>query len=83
MDAIAALRLVKVPAAALESALHLAQALLERPDEDPLLLEAAAGLAAVLPQYLAAARPPTPAAPPARLRPAPEPTVSTLGVLRA
>jgi len=84
VDAIAALRLVKAPAAVLESALHLAQALLERSGEDPLLLEAAAGLAAVIPQFLPAARPQPPTiTPPARLRPVPEPTVSTLGILRA
>ncbi|MFJ2864125.1 hypothetical protein [Kitasatospora sp. NPDC087314] len=74
VDAIAALRLVKTPAAVLESALHLAQALLERPGEDPLLLEAAEGLAAVIPQFLATARqPPTSPAPPVRLRPVPAP----------
>ncbi|MFB7668351.1 hypothetical protein ACFC1R_31270 [Kitasatospora sp. NPDC056138] len=85
VDAIAALRHVRTPAAVLESALHLAQALLARPGEDPLLLEAAEGLAAVIPQYLPAARTPapTPPAPPVRLRPAPEPTVSVLGTLRA
>ncbi|WP_327071836.1 hypothetical protein [Kitasatospora sp. NBC_01302] len=64
----------------MESALHLAQALLARRGEDPLLREAAAGLAAVIPPYLAAAR--TPAPPSTRLRPAPEPTVTALGGLR-
>ncbi|MFI9788475.1 hypothetical protein ACIHEI_33925 [Kitasatospora sp. NPDC051984] len=90
VDAIAALRMVKAPVAVLESALHLAQALLDRPGEDPLLLEAAAGLAAVIPGCLATARrpaaptpPAAPVAPPVRLRPAPEATVSTLGILRA
>ncbi|MFD4905166.1 hypothetical protein [Kitasatospora purpeofusca] len=85
VDAIAALRHVRTPAAVLESALHLAQALLARPGEDPLLLEAAEGLAAVIPQYLAAARSPaqTQPDPPVRLRPAPEPTASGLGTLRA
>ncbi|MFE7526659.1 hypothetical protein ACFU7Y_13135 [Kitasatospora sp. NPDC057542] len=67
VDAIAAPRHL-TPAAVLESALHLAQALLERPIEDPLLLEAAAGVTAGIPQYLAAARtpPPTPSTPPTR-----------------
>ncbi|WP_371484894.1 hypothetical protein [Kitasatospora sp. NBC_00315] len=81
-DAIAALRHVRTPAAVLEAALHLAQALLDRPREDPHLLQAAEGLAAVIPQYLTPAR--TPAAPPsARLRPAPEPAVSAFGTLLA
>ncbi|MFG2910871.1 hypothetical protein ACGF13_38225 [Kitasatospora sp. NPDC048286] len=80
-DAIAALRHVRVPAAVLESALHLAQALLDRPGEDPLLLEAAEGLAAVIPQYLSAARTPTPAQPPARLRTVPSPTITGTGTL--
>ncbi|MGW2542119.1 hypothetical protein ACWC5I_14930 [Kitasatospora sp. NPDC001574] len=90
VDAIAALRMVRAPAAVLEAALHLAQALLDRPGEDPLLLEAAEGLAAVIPRHLAAARqqlaPPTP---PTRLRPAPvpdpgpDPTVAGTGRLLA
>ncbi|MEU8927029.1 hypothetical protein AB0D10_39940 [Kitasatospora sp. NPDC048545] len=87
VDAIAALRMVRAPAAVLEAALHLAQALLDRPGEDPLLLEAAEGLAAVIPHHLAAAR--TPPAPPTRLRPAPapapdpDPTVAGTGRLLA
>ncbi|WP_043478203.1 hypothetical protein [Kitasatospora sp. MBT66] len=87
VDAIAALRMVRAPAAVLEAALHLAQALLDRPGEDPLLLEAAEGLAAVIPQHLAAAR--QQPAPPTRLRPAPvpdpgpDPTVAGTGRLLA
>ncbi|MFB7678320.1 hypothetical protein ACFC26_43695 [Kitasatospora purpeofusca] len=81
VDAIAALRHVRAPAALLESALHLAQALLEQPGTDPLLLEAAEGLAAVIPQYLAAARTPPPPPPPARLRTVPSPTTGGTGTL--
>ncbi|WP_371493494.1 hypothetical protein OG871_38935 [Kitasatospora sp. NBC_00374] len=85
-DAIAALRHIRTPAAVLESALHLAQALLDRPAEDPLLLEAAEGLAAVIPQYLAAAHTPAPgrpAEPRRRLQAAPTPTTGGTGTLRA
>jgi len=80
VDAIAGLRHVRTPAAVLESALHLAQALLEQSAMDPLLLEAAEGLAAVIPQYLAAARP---APAPARLRTVPAPTIVGTGQLTA
>jgi hypothetical protein len=80
LDAIAGLRLVGVPAAAVESALHLARSLLARPDEDPMIREIAEGLAAVLPQSLAAARPQAPATV-TPLRPVPAATVSTTGVV--
>ncbi|MEU8927751.1 hypothetical protein AB0D10_43770 [Kitasatospora sp. NPDC048545] len=79
--AIAALRHVRAPAAVLESALHLTQALLKQPCADPLLLEAAEGLAAVIPQYLAAARTPAPTPPAARLRTVPSPTTGGTGTL--
>ncbi|MFE3504217.1 hypothetical protein ACFXPX_04545 [Kitasatospora sp. NPDC059146] len=78
LDAIAALRLIRTPAAAVESALLLARALLARPAEDPTIREIAEGLAAVLPQYLAAARP-QPAASVTPLRAVPTATVSTTG----
>ncbi|MFE5586280.1 hypothetical protein [Kitasatospora sp. NPDC056531] len=81
-DAIAALHHVRAPAAVLESALHPAQALLEQPHADPLLLEAAEGLAAVIPQYLPV-RQPAPTPPPARLRTAPAPTTTGTGQLTA
>jgi len=78
LDAIAALRMVKIPAVAVESALHLARALLARQGEDPAIREAAEGLAAVLPRYVAAARP-KPSVTVTPLRLAPAGTVSTTG----
>ncbi|MFD9596788.1 hypothetical protein ACFWA9_29125 [Kitasatospora sp. NPDC059973] len=78
LDAIASLRMVRVPAAAVESALLLARALLARPSEDPTIREIAEGLAAVLPHSLAAARP-QPAATVTPLRPVSAATVSTIG----
>ncbi|MFD8597651.1 hypothetical protein ACFV1L_21875 [Kitasatospora sp. NPDC059646] len=79
-DALAALRLVGVPAAAVESTLHLLRTLTDRPAEEPRLRETAEGLAVVLSRSLDASRP-GPAATVTPLRPAHDPTLSTIGAV--
>ncbi|MET8703611.1 hypothetical protein ABZW10_32890 [Kitasatospora sp. NPDC004723] len=86
LDALAPLRTVAVPAAAVESALHLARALLARRGEDPAVLAAAEGLtAALLPVLAAAGLPVAASAPPvaASAPPVvgPGPTTSTTGTV--